>query len=70
MCALELGALRVHWLLCCTGAPGRPALGTVALVRRLRFIAAIEQYALRAAPFVIGSLAAFWLFERVARFLT
>jgi hydrogenase/urease accessory protein HupE len=43
-------------------------LGTVAVAGRLEFTASIEKYALRAAPLAIGSLAAFWFFERLASF--
>ena len=42
-------------------------LAVVALVRRAR-AARLEAQALRAAPYAIGALAAFWLFERLARF--
>jgi hydrogenase/urease accessory protein HupE len=44
-------------------------LGTIALARRLTLAASIERYALRAAPFGIGALAAFWFFDRLAGFL-
>ncbi|HXK25562.1 MAG TPA: HupE/UreJ family protein, partial [Myxococcota bacterium] len=42
-------------------------LGLAALARRAR-AASLEAQALRAAPYAIGTLAAFWLFERLARF--
>jgi hydrogenase/urease accessory protein HupE len=43
-------------------------LGASGLARRLRLGARVEQRAVRAAPYAIGSLAAFWFFERLARF--
>ena len=42
-------------------------LALAALARRAR-AARLEAQALRAAPYAIGTLAAFWLFERLARF--
>ena len=39
-----------------------------ALARRFRFAARVERYASHAAPYAIGTLAAFWFFERLARF--
>jgi hypothetical protein len=45
-------------------------LGVVALVKRIEFTASIRRRALRAAPFGIGALAAFWFFDRLAGFLT
>lgn len=45
-------------------------LAIVAMAKRRGATASIEHYALRAAPLVIGSLAAFWFFERLAGFLT
>jgi hypothetical protein len=41
---------------------------TWAVVRRIRHVARVEPGALRAAPYAIGALAAFWLFERISRF--
>jgi hydrogenase/urease accessory protein HupE len=38
------------------------------LARRLRWATHIEHRALRVAPYCIGVVAAFWLFERIARF--
>jgi hydrogenase/urease accessory protein HupE len=43
-------------------------LGTLVLARRARMGARLERRALRVAPYAIGTLAAFWLFERLARF--
>jgi hydrogenase/urease accessory protein HupE len=43
---------------------------TIALAARIAFVTALERVALRAAPFVIGTLAAFWFFARLTRFLT
>jgi len=43
-------------------------LGVSRLVRRLRFGARVEHRALGAAPYAIGALAAFWFFERLAKF--
>jgi hypothetical protein len=40
----------------------------MALLRRVRLGVRIERYPLRAAPYAIGSLAAFWFFERLAKF--
>jgi len=40
----------------------------VALARRVGRRLHVDRYALRAAPYAIGSLAAFWFFERLARF--
>jgi hydrogenase/urease accessory protein HupE len=45
-------------------------LATAALAARITIIAALEHVALRAAPVAIGILAAFWFFERLARFVT
>jgi hydrogenase/urease accessory protein HupE len=39
-----------------------------ALLRRVRLGVRVERYALGAAPYAIGVLAAFWFFERLARF--
>ncbi len=39
-----------------------------ALPGRLRLGVRVERYALRAAPYAIGTLAAFWFFERLAKF--
>ena len=39
-----------------------------ALPGRLRLGVRVERYALGAAPYVIGTLAAFWFFERLAKF--
>jgi hydrogenase/urease accessory protein HupE len=39
-----------------------------ALARRIRLAARVERYASQAAPYAIGTLAAFWFFERLARF--
>ncbi len=43
-------------------------LGLIGLARRIPIAAATARYAMRAAPYAIGALAAFWLFDRVARF--
>lgn len=43
-------------------------LGAVALARRWGIGLRVGRFALRAAPYAIGTLAAFWLFERVSRF--
>jgi hydrogenase/urease accessory protein HupE len=43
-------------------------LSLAALARRSRLAARVERYASQAAPYAIGTLAAFWLFERLARF--
>lgn len=43
-------------------------LSAFALGRRIRFPTSIEGYALRAAPYAIGVLAACWFFERLAAF--
>jgi hypothetical protein len=43
-------------------------LGVVALAKRVRLGVRVERYALGAAPYAIGMLAAFWFFERLARF--
>ena len=43
-------------------------LGAAALARRVHRAARLQQHALRAAPYVIGTLAAFWFFERLERF--
>ncbi len=40
----------------------------VALLRRVWLGVPIERYTLRAAPYAIGTLAAFWFFERLAKF--
>ena len=42
-------------------------LSLAALARRVR-ATRLQQHALRAAPYAIGSLAAFWFFQRLARF--
>jgi hydrogenase/urease accessory protein HupE len=39
-----------------------------ALLARLRLGARVERYGLNAAPYAIGTLAAFWFFERLAKF--
>ena len=39
-----------------------------ALAGRLRLGVRVERYALGAAPYAIGTLAAFWFFERLAKF--
>src|SRR5262249_1912510 len=44
------------------------ALGTAAVLRRLRHGTHVERGVLRAAPYAIGTLAAFWFFERLAAF--
>ena len=43
-------------------------IGVLALASSLRVPAALEQYACRAAPYAIGTLASFWFFERLAGF--
>jgi hypothetical protein len=43
-------------------------LGAAALTRRLRRGLPVERYAWRATPYAIGTLAAFWFLERLARF--
>lgn len=43
-------------------------LGVWGAVRRSRLGAHVAERALQAAPYAIGTLAAFWFFERVARF--
>jgi hypothetical protein len=43
-------------------------LGGFAVVRRFRAGVRMERQTLRLAPYAIGALAAFWLFERLARF--
>jgi len=43
-------------------------LSLAALARRIRLAARVERYASQAAPYAIGTLAAFWFFERLARF--
>ncbi len=43
-------------------------LCVAALARRIRLAARVERYAMQAAPYAIGTLAAFWFFERLARF--
>ena len=43
-------------------------LAVLAVVRRLRLADGLRQNAARAAPYLIGSLAAFWFVERVAAF--
>jgi hypothetical protein len=45
-------------------------LGSVALVRKVRFMRPMGERAMRLAPYAIGSLAAFWFIERVAAFAT
>jgi hydrogenase/urease accessory protein HupE len=42
--------------------------GVSSVARRIRFGARVEHRALRAAPYAIGAVAAFWFVERVARF--
>jgi hydrogenase/urease accessory protein HupE len=44
------------------------ASSLMALLRRARPGVRIERYTLRAAPYAIGSLAAFWFFERLGKF--
>jgi hypothetical protein len=43
-------------------------LGILTVIRRIRLGARIERRALSVAPYAIGTLAAFWFFERLARF--
>jgi hydrogenase/urease accessory protein HupE len=43
-------------------------LGGMALVRRIDFAGVAQRYLRPAAPYAIGSLAAFWFFERLAAF--
>ena len=43
-------------------------LGTSMLARWSRLGARVERRALRAAPYAIGTLAAFWFFDRLTRF--
>jgi hydrogenase/urease accessory protein HupE len=43
-------------------------LGMLALLRRTRAGVRVGGHALRVAPYAIGTLAAFWLFERLTRF--
>ena len=43
-------------------------LSVAALARRVGTGLHVERYVLRLAPYAIGSLAAFWSFERLARF--
>jgi hydrogenase/urease accessory protein HupE len=45
-------------------------LAAAALAKRLTLTHSIEHFALRAAPVLIGSLAAFWFFQRLAGFVT
>src|SRR5262245_1169260 len=42
--------------------------GILAVTRRIRLGARVERRAFRVAPYAIGVLAAFWCFERLARF--
>ena len=44
-------------------------LGALALARRLAIPARIQRYAMPAANYAIGSLAAFWFFQRLAGFV-
>ena len=44
-------------------------LGVAALARRLRIEARVQRYALRVTPYAIGTLAAFWFFERAREIL-
>jgi hypothetical protein len=39
-----------------------------ALARRVRVGVRVKRYAVGAAPYAIGVLAAFWFFERLAKF--
>jgi hydrogenase/urease accessory protein HupE len=43
-------------------------LALAALAKRIRAAARMEAYASRVAPYAIGGLAVFWLFDRLARF--
>jgi len=43
-------------------------LGVITLARRVKVTPILERYALPAATYAIGSLAAFWFFERLAAF--
>jgi hypothetical protein len=46
------------------------ALAALHLARRIDLSPAAERFALRAASYAIGTLAAFWFFERVAGFVS
>jgi hypothetical protein len=43
-------------------------LGVTAAARQIAFGARVERPALRTAPYAIGTLAAFWFFERLNGF--
>ena len=45
-------------------------LGIVAIVRKVRATRPMPEHVMRLVPYAIGSLAAFWFFERVAAFTT
>jgi len=45
-------------------------LGTLVMARRIRLPSVVDRYALPVATYAIGTLAAFWFFERLARFVT
>ena len=45
-------------------------LGSLAIVRRVALPRSLERLVAHAAPYAIGSLAAFWFFGRVAAFWT
>ena len=45
-------------------------LAALRLARRIELSPAAERYALRAATYAIGTLAAFWFFERLAGFVS
>ena len=45
-------------------------LGVVAIVRKVRATRPMREHVMRLVPYAIGSLAAFWFFERVAAFTT
>jgi hypothetical protein len=43
-------------------------LSLAASIRRIGLAARVQRYASQSAPYAIGTLAAFWFFERLARF--
>jgi len=43
-------------------------LSVVALARRVSLGLRVERYVPRMAPYAIGTLSAFWFFQRLARF--
>ena len=45
-------------------------LSVLALVKRMQLPAVVGRYALPVATYTIGILAAFWFFQRLARFVT